>query len=1093
MKCPKCQFDNLKSAKFCNECGNKLETYCLKCEKVNPFGSKFCNECGYDIGKPTESPPIDFDKPQSYTPKFLADKILTTRGYIEGERKVVTVLSADIAQSTSIFEKLDPEDVHSIMDSFFKIAMEEIHRYEGTINQFLGDGFMAIFGAPVAHEDDTLRACNAALAIQTEMSAYGEKLEKKYGIDFRVRIGLNTGKVVVGSIGNDLRMDYTAVGDTTNIAFLLQQIAEPGQIILSDGSYRNIKGYFSCEWLGEEKLKHRKKPVKFCELHHGLTKKSRLDLEEEETLSLFVNRDQELSMLLDLYERVKKNQGQVICINGEAGEGKSRLIYEFRKRIDPAESLYLESQCISYGKNFPYYPVVEILKNSFDISEFDSQEKIRGILESKINNLDKKLIDSAPTLFKLLSLEKVVASNTISDPKQAKEATFQALRSFIFSGIKEKPLIMVIENLQWMDSASEEFISYIVENIASFPVFLILTYRVIYTHPFGSKSYLRQISLSPLSTGECKSMIENITPKHRLPDDFIQLVLDKSEGNPLYLEEIIKSLMERGIILKGAMGYKLSKDIKEIEIPESIQEIILARIDRLEKYSKITIQTASVIGREFTLKLLARKEELERQLESHMTELKHLELVREKSFFPEIEYIFKSAVTKDVIYDSLLIKHRKDIHRKIAESIEKLYAEKTDDYLEMLAYHYFNSDSIDKSIFYLVKAGEKASSIYANNEAIGYFHKALNLMDQHHDSWNEYLKEAHQKLAGLYDLIGDFPQAIHHYMEGMKYAKSSIEKVENMRQIGRICEKTGNLSEALKFYEEALDLIDRNEFILETGRIYMNIGWIHNRNGDYDNALDSCNRALSIFRQKKCDYETALALNNLAVIYEFQGQWNLTEKCNKESIQLMKKIGDQRKLGSFYISLGLLKWKKGELKKSKNYFKKSFMHMETINHIPGMANASLHLGRVYGSEGNIDKAFPYLEKSLEMFQKIGIKAKLCQNYIGLAEANVKKGALKKAMDYCQKGMEIAIDDPYPFDQGKIHFLLGEIKRIEGEDAEKDLIKSMDIFSSIGRKYEFAVSMEKLGNLKIDKDQKKEGEKYVNDARAIFKKLGVKGY
>jgi class 3 adenylate cyclase/Tfp pilus assembly protein PilF len=1094
MKCPKCKFENPEDAKFCNECGNKLEATCPGCGKVNPLGSKFCNECGYDLGKFVETPPVDFNQPQSYTPKYLADKILTDRSSIEGERKLVTICFADVADFTFISEKLDPEEVHQVMDGCFKILMDEIHRYEGTINQFTGDGVMALFGAPVAHEDHAQRACHAALSIQRALTGYGERLKKEHGIDFNMRIGLNTGQVVVGSIGDDLRMDYTALGDTTNIAFLLQQVAKPGQIILSDRVYRIIKGYFQCESLGEEKLKHREKPVKYYELIHERMKRSRIAVEEEEKiLTRFVNREEELTMMLDLFERVKKKEGQVICIVGEAGEGKSRLIYEFKKRIDPRETIYLESQCISYGKNIPYYPVVEILRKSLDISELDSQEDIRKNLEGRLKRLDEKLLVSVPILFRLLSLETEIESLTISDPEQAKEMTFEALRLLVLSGSEAKPIIMVIENLQWVDSISEQFISYIVESIASFPVFVILAYRVGYTHPFGSRSYLRQISLSRFSDRESKRIIQALIPDHRLPHDFIQLILDKAEGNPLYLEEIMKSLMERNIIVKDAMGYKLGKDIKEIEIPETIQEIVLARVDRLEEHSKLTLQAASVIGREFTLKLLTKQEELEQQLARYMKELKHLELIQEKSLSPEIEYMFKNAVTKDVIYSSLLLKHRKELHRKIAEAIERLYWEKKEEYLEMIAYHYLHSDAIDKSITYLIKAGEKAKCIYANSESIEYFRKALGLMDQHKGSWDDYMKEAHQKLADLYDLVGDYPQAINHYVEGMKFVSSPIEKTESLRKIGMICEKKGDLVEALKFYEEAMDLIAHREYPLEAGRIYINIGWLHNRNGDYDRAMDFCNRALNIFRQEKSDYETALALNNLAVIHEFHGQWDLAERYNRESIQLIKKVGDQRKLASFYISLGLLSWKKGSLNKSKNYFKKSLTLMEAIGNTFGMANCSSNLGKVYVSEGNLNKAFSHLEKSLTMFKKMGTKSKLCQTYIALAEAYVKKGDSEKAKDYCNKGMEIALEVPYPFDQGKIHSLLGQLEAKKDGSAEEHFAKSIEIFSSLGRKYELAMVMEQLGQAKISKEQKNEGEKYLKDARKTFRELGVQGY
>jgi class 3 adenylate cyclase/tetratricopeptide (TPR) repeat protein len=1096
MRCPTCKFENPENSLFCGECGSsmELEVICPHCGEKAPQGFKFCNRCGHDLLKPKEDLPVDYNQPQSYTPKFLANKILTTRSSIEGERKLVTVLSADVAHFTSMSENLDPESVHSIMDGCFRLLIEEIHRYEGTINQFLGDGIMAIFGAPVTHEDHAHRACHAALSIQRALVDYGEGLKKEYGIDFKMRIGLNTGQVVVGRIGEDLRMDYTALGDTTNIAFLVQQIAKPGQIILSERTFRIIKGYFHCEWSGEERLKNREKPVKYCELHHEREKRSRLDVEEEEkTLTRFVNRDEELTMMLDLFERAKKKEGQVICVVGEAGEGKSRLIYEFKKRIDLKEILYLESQCISYGKTIPYYPVVEVMRKSFNISELDGQEKIRRALEVRLKRLDKRLLESVPILFRLLSLETEARPLTMSEPEQAKDVIFEALRLLILSGSQVKPMILVVENLQWMDSTSEEFISYIVESIASFPVFLILTYRVGYTHPFESRSYLRQISLNRFSDHDSKRIIQALIPKHQLSDVFIQLILDKADGNPLYLEEIIKSLVERTIIAKGPMGYELARDMGEIEIPETIQEIVLARVDRLEDHSKMTIQAASVIGREFTLKLLARQEELERQLKQYMKELKNLELVREKSLSPDIEYMFKNIVTKDVIYSSLLRKQRRELHRKTAEAIERLYSEKRDDYLEMLAYHYLQSDVIDKSISYLIQAGDKAKSLYANNEAIEYFRKALDLMDQNNGTWDKYKMEAHQQLADLYDLIGDYPRSIHHYGEGMKFVSSLIEKTESLRKIGMICEKKGDIQEASRYYQEAMNLIVHREYPLESGRIYMNIGWIHNRNGDYEKAMDFCTRGLNIFRQEKNEYETALALNNLAVIHEFHGQWDLAEKCNKESIQLIKKIGDQRKLGSFYISLGLLSWKKGKLKTSKNYFKKSLTLMESIGNTLGMANSSSNLGKVYLSEGNLNKAFSYLEKSLGMFEKMGTKSKLCQNYIALAEAYVEKGELKRATGYCNKGMKIALEVPYPFDQGKICSILGEIAAKENGDGEEHFTRSIEIFSSLGRKYELAVAMDQLGHAKMSKEQKKEGQKYLRDAKRIFKELGVEGY
>jgi class 3 adenylate cyclase/tetratricopeptide (TPR) repeat protein len=1070
-----------------------FERACPGCKAHIPVGTKFCGQCGCNLLDSTDTAPIEYDKPHSYTPRFLVDKILTDRSSIEGERKLVTILFADVAKYTAIAEKLDPEEVHQIMDDCFKILMDEIHQYEGTVNQFTGDGIMALFGAPIAHEDHARRACCAALAVQKGLKGYATRLRKEYGIDFKMRIGLNTGQVVVGSIGDDLRMDYTAISDTTNIASILQQLAQPGEILMSERTYRLIKGYFDCAWVGEEKLKNRKKPVKYCKLQHEGLKRSRLEVEEK-ALTPFVNRKEELNMMLHLFDRVRQKEGQVICIVGEAGEGKTRLIYEFNKQIDINTVKYLESHCISYGKHIPYYPVVEILRKSFDISESDGQEKVRKVLEGKLRELDKNLLASAPILFRLLAIEADAGpSPAIGDPEQAKEMTFEALRLLILSESQNKPMVVVFENLQWMDSTSEEFIACMVESIASFPVFLILTYRVGYTHPFGSRSYLRQISLSRFSEIESNKIIQALIPKHRLPHDFFRLILDKAEGNPLYLEEILKSLIERNIIYADSTGCRLANNIKEIEIPETIQEIVLARVDRLKEPSKKTIQAAAVIGRAFTLKLLARQAELERQLKRYMKELKKLELVHEKSLFPEIEYMFKHAVTKDVIYSSLLLKHRKKLHRKIAEAIESLYGDSADDYLEMLAFHYLHSDAMDKSITYLVKAGEKAKAIYANAEAIQYFQTALEVIAEHDGSRDHESRGAHHNLADLYDLIGDYPRAIHHYEQELDYVSTVLEKSESLRKIGMVWEKKGDLARALEFYTQALDLISQRQYPLEAGRIYLNIGWLHNRNGAYDKALDFCNRALEIFRQENCDYETALALNNLAVIHEFRGQWDLAQKCNKEGIQLMEKLGDQRKLGSFYISLGLLNWKKGHLDKSKYYFEKSLRLMESVGNTLGIASSYLHLGRVYISEGKLRQAFSHLEQSRNTLQKMGIQSKLCQNFTALAEACMKRGDLRAAIDYCDRGMEIADEAPYPFDQGKIHSILGQIKVRENGNAEEHFSKSLEIFKSLGRRYEMALVMKHLGGVKISKGQQKDGQKYIEDARRIFREFGVEGY
>jgi len=534
MQCTACGHQNRDNAKFCKMCGQELELKCPSCS--NPFepGSQFCDECGQALKTEEKEPPsVAHTSPKTYTPKYLADKILTTRGYIEGERKLVTIMAADVAHYTAISEKLDLENVHSIMDECFKILMTEIHRYEGTINQFLGDGIMAIFGAPVTHEDHAHRACYVALSIQQAMQKFSQKIRKQYGIDFKMRVGLNTGQVVVGGIGDDLRMDYMALGDTTNIAFLLEQKAEPGQVLVSERVHSHIQGYFECKAMGEEKLKNRTHQITYYALQEERKKRSRLEIEaEKDALTGFVNREKELAMINDLFSEAKKSRGQVLCIVGDAGRGKSRLIYEFKNQLDQEKIRYLESQCTAFGKNVPYAPIVEILKKNYTISESDSAEKIKELLKENFSQLDQRLMQSIPFLLKLLHKDKGRSMVGDEDPERTKEMIFEAIRILILSGSQRKPLVIVVENLQWIDNTSEQLLAHIVESIANFPVFLILTHRVGYDYPFRASSYFRLISLRSLSEVHARDMLQAMLPNHKLPANFIRLLLEKAGGNP---------------------------------------------------------------------------------------------------------------------------------------------------------------------------------------------------------------------------------------------------------------------------------------------------------------------------------------------------------------------------------------------------------------------------------------------------------------------------------------------------------------------------------------------------------------------------------
>jgi len=713
MKCPKCQFENREEAKFCKECGNKLELTCSSCGHTVHSGSKFCDECGHDLTKPKAALAQDYSQPLSYTPRHLADKILAARTTIEGERKQVTVLFADVKGFTSISEKLDPEEVQTLISECLVFFTEEIHRYEGAIAQFLGDGVMALFGAPIAHEDAPQRALYAALAIRERLREYSEKL-KKQGIDFNMRIGLNTGLVVVGRIGDDLTMEYTAMGDTVNLASRMESTAEPGMIQVSDSTYRLTEGYFEFKPLGEIEVKGKKELVKAYQLLGLGRVKTRLGVSEMRGLTPFVGRQKELDQLTECFGRAKKGQGQAVGIVGEPGVGKSRLLLQLRSVLPPEEYSYLEGDCLHSGGSIAYLPFLDMLRAYFDFAEGEQESLVRTKMAKRIATLDEKLQGILPPLQDVLSLKVQDEEYLKLEPQQRREQVFEAIRTLLIRESLNRPLILAIEDLHWIDNTSEEFLTYLIDGLANTHILLILLYRPEYTPVWVSKSYYSQIRVDQLPTGSSSDLIQAILEGGEIAEELRALILNRASGNPLFIEEFTRTLLERGYIHRKNGCYVLTVKSSDIQVPDTIQGIIAARIDSLEANLKRTMQVASVIGRDFAYRILQTIMAMKQELKSCLLNLQELEFIYEKSMFPELEYIFKHALTQEVAYNSLLLKKRKEIHEKIAQAIENLYADRLEEFYEILAHHYSRAENMRKAYEYLKLSGDKALRNYSN-------------------------------------------------------------------------------------------------------------------------------------------------------------------------------------------------------------------------------------------------------------------------------------------------------------------------------------------------------------------------------------------
>jgi class 3 adenylate cyclase len=510
MKCPKCQTNNPETKKFCRKCGAKLLKTCPQCGSEILPEDTFCGECGHQLTKPKEAPPIDFSKPKSYTPKSLADRILTTRSSIEGERKLVTVFFADVASYTSMAEKLDPEEVHQIVDGCFRILMDEIHKYEGTITQFTGDGVMALFGAPIAHEDHAQRACYAALSIQKALVGYGETVKRQCGMDFKMRIGLNSGPVVVGSIGDDLRVDYTAIGDTANLASRMETMARPGTVLVSGHTQKLARNFFQFEPLGKVSVKGKEELQEAYELIRPSEVKTRIEAAAAKGLTKFVGRKNSMAALMEAYEKVQSGAGQMVGVVGEAGVGKSRLLLEFRNRLPQEEFTYLEGRCIHFGVAMAYLPILDILRSYFQVEEGEREFSIRKKLKDKVFKLDEKLQTVIPPLQELFSLKVGDETFTKLEPKQKRDKIFESIRDLLIRESQNRVLIVSVEDLHWIDKTSEEFFNYFIGWLANQKILLILLQRPEYTHQWGNRSYYNRLGVNQLSLKSSAELVHAI-------------------------------------------------------------------------------------------------------------------------------------------------------------------------------------------------------------------------------------------------------------------------------------------------------------------------------------------------------------------------------------------------------------------------------------------------------------------------------------------------------------------------------------------------------------------------------------------------------
>jgi class 3 adenylate cyclase/tetratricopeptide (TPR) repeat protein len=1111
MQCPKCQFDNADGMNFCGKCGTKLEKYCPNCKFGNPSEYEFCGKCGYKLSLPAEisTKELSFDekltKIQKYLPKGITEKILAQKDRIEGERKQVTVMFCDLEGFTKFSEQLGPEDAYTIMDQVYEILIHKVHDYEGTVNEMTGDGIMALFGAPIALEDAPQRAIRSAHAIHREMTKFSDQLkQEKEGIPpLKMRIGIHTGPVVVGTLGNDLRVEFKAVGDTVNLASRIEKIAEPGATLVTEETFKLTEGFFRFEALGENKIKGKKSAVKTYRVVGPSTRRTKFDVSAERGLTPFVGRGRELELLLDGFERAKTGRGQAFSIMAEAGLGKSRLLYEFRKKIANEDITFLEGKCLSYSRGVAYYPVIDILKSIFDIDENDGDDRIREKVLRGLKLLGFDRASTLPYLLELLSVKDSGIDQIPMSPEARKDRIREALRRIVLKGSEPKPLIMAFEDLHWIDKSSENSLKDILDSISGAKVFLIFTYRPGFVPTWGAKSYHSQLTLNRLSNRETLLIVSQLLGTSDIARDLEELVLEKAEGVPFFIEEFVKSLKDLNIIEIKSAVYRLAKNIQKVSIPSTIQDVIMARVDNLPENVKEILQIASAIEREFNYELLKRVAGLpEKELLSTLSILKDSELFFERGIFPESDYIFKHALTREVVYDSILTQRKKALHENIGNAIEKLYADNIDAYHVVLAEHYNTSENYAKAAEHCMLAGRKAARAVSFTDAI-YFG----------DRWVRCLEKLPQteavekKIIDARTTLAFYNIQMQHFGESKSHIDPIVElalKHNYKRRLAQIYTSIGIHSfyieedylKAVEYLKKAIETAEEtNNFI---SLIFANhyLGHVFIENCEFDKGLYHIEKGLKIVEAGNVLWSVAMHKACIALnIYFNLGKIGTAYQISNEALTLAEDSNDILSKTEANANHGGCCWAKGFLEEAEK-------HLLIGKDLSERADMPLHnfianflLGQVYLGKAEYRRAQECFSKLIS-FKKLGILGPSPFYLAGLALESANVRLHERSIDLASLGSYVS--------QNKIKRNEGPLKRYLSEillnaddghldEAEDWIKKAVETDERYGMRFNLGQDYASYAELMRQKGDQPKAKEKLDKAIEIFNECGADGW
>jgi class 3 adenylate cyclase/tetratricopeptide (TPR) repeat protein len=951
MRCPACATENPDGMKFCGNCAAPLANRCPRCGFDNPRGFKFCGQCSAPLGVSAAAAP----QAEVRAERDGGD----AAAHAAEERKIVTALFADIKGSMDLIEGLDPEEARAIIDPALRLMIDAVHRYDGHIVQSTGDGVFAMFGAPVAHEDHPQRALLAGLRMQEEMRKYSARLRENGNPPVEIRVGVNTGEVVIRSIRTgDANAEYTPIGHSTSLAARMQSLAPSGSIVVTGDTQKLAAGYFEFKPLGPARIKGVTDPVEVFEVAGLGPLRTRLQRSASRGLVRFVGRKAEMDQMRKAAELARAGHGQIVAAVAEAGVGKSRLFHEFKVQA-PAAWMLMETFSVSHGKASPYLPMIEMLKGYFSIADRDEERPRREKITGRVLALDRSLEDTLPHFFALLGVRGLGAEFEEMEPQIRSQRTRESVKRLLLRESLNQPLMLIVEDLHWIDAESEELLALLAESIATARILLLVNYRPEYRHDWGSKSYYTQLRLDPLEPESAAEMLDAMLGSGGELAALKRMIVERTEGNPFFIEEIVQSLIEEGALVRNG-AVRLVRPLDAIRIPLTVKAILAARIDKLGATEKDLLQTLSVIGKEFPVGLVRRVVgRADAKLDPVLRALQLGEFIYEQPAVPEVEYTFKHALTQEVAYDSVLTQRRRQIHERAAAAIEAMYPDNPGDHAVELANHYSRSANAAKAVAYLRIAAEQARMRSAYADALGYLRKALEMLrslpetpdrDRIELGVQVAMGTAIVNLRGFSDpemdlilararevsgRIGDTPALIEvllgswnlEFTRGMlgqavntaervlalAYEMGNVDMIANAHAaVGPTYLWLGRITEARTHFAKVIEIHDR-DIARYLPMAYApvvpsrcNMAWALWTLGYPDQARDRIDQALGFARQLGRPFSMGLALQNSVAIYNLRRDYAALRPMIETQIELSREHGLRHWMVAGSMSMGKL-------------------------------------------------------------------------------------------------------------------------------------------------------------------------------------------